>query len=132
MTEPLLFFADENLRQTYLRRMYKHHQMEFMNFMRDPEIVMAAEQAGAIIMTADTWFLAELRQEPNTIQQRQRRRQHLYERAGIVLVPGEWGDASRRLAAWQPVIEAMAFVQRTSGRRLVLDISKASLLKADM
>src|SRR5688572_23850643 len=113
MASPILFFADEHFRQSALRHILAPHRIEFMKLQaEDPEIVMAAESSGAIIVTADTWFHGELRQGDYHEMRRARRPgAATYGRAGVIVVAGEWAEASRQLMIWLPLIEVVAEIQ---------------------
>jgi hypothetical protein len=74
----------------------------------DPAILVTADQVGAVIVTADAWFLRESFRLPT-----EHRRRSV--RAGVVQLPGEWSAARQRILDYLPIIE-MVYQRR---RRLV-------------
>lgn len=133
--EPLLFYADEHLRQRTLRRMLDPHLVEFLALQtRDPAIVMAAEQSGAIIITADTWFYNHLRQGDYHNQKLMKSRGGVvYENAGVILVAGEWSFARLQLTRWLPLIATVAEIQSgVPKRRVVVSFGKHQTIQIDL
>lgn len=95
------FFTDEHLPVKRLGRILTangHSAQSVQVAIKDPSIIVTAEEVGAIIITADTWFLKELFKHPRDHPQR-------FRRAGVIQIPGEWGLAEQRITANMPLIE---------------------------
>ena len=71
----------------------------------NPVILKLAEETGAVVITADRWFLEELLQYP-------RGHPDCYTRAGVIQVPGTWAATRPRLTTYLPVIEYLVEVRR--------------------
>jgi len=86
---------------------------------KDPSIIVTADEIGAVIITADTWFLRELFRFPAAHRRR-------YKRASVVQVSGEWDSARARIIEYMPVIEALFLVRaRQADPRMGVDLSGA-------
>lgn len=127
MDEPLSieFFVDENQPTDALGAMLTargHRSIPVQVGFKHPAILVTAEQVGAVIMTADTWFLKELFRLP-TGHHRSR-----YFAAGVVQVPGEWEAARRRIADYLPLVETVFRLRRQQeDRRLGIDLSAGEI-----
>jgi hypothetical protein len=87
----------------------------------DPTILSRAEEAGAVILSADHWFYTQLRRQSG-------RDLGKYRRAGVVRVLGEWGPAERQLGEWLPLIEcAYDLMQLREDKRLVVEFRTSAI-----
>ncbi len=105
MDDPIsiLFYLDEHLPSHALTTILTsrgHHASSVTVGFKDPAILRIAEQEGAIVITADTWFLRELFRHPHGHKQG-------FRRAGVIQVSGLWDQARRRLIEYLPIIEAV-------------------------
>lgn len=118
------FFLDEHLPAHTLVPILtaRHHDATPVQVgFKDPAILVTADQVGAVILTADAWFLRELFRFPSGHRQR-------FSRAGVVQVPGEWSTARRRIVDYLPVVEAVYRMrQQHPDRRLGIDLSGATV-----
>lgn len=116
----ILFYLDEHLPSHALTAILSQrgHQASSVTVgFKDPAILRIAEQLGAIVITADTWFLKELFRHPPSHQQG-------FRRAGVIQVSGEWSQARARLLEYLPVIEAVYRVRLLQpGRPLGINLS---------
>lgn len=71
---------------------------------KDAALLKTAEEQGAAVITADSWFLKELFRYP-------RGHRHCFRRAGVIQVHGEWDQARQRLLDYLPIIEAVHLVR---------------------
>ena len=117
----ILFFLDEHLpvRQLGSMLLDRGHQVRAVQVgFKDPAILATADEQGAVIITADTWFLKELFRYPENHPRR-------FHRAGVVQVPGEWNIARARLIEYLPVLEAFYAGRRSQpDPRFGFDISE--------
>ena len=118
------FFIDEHLPARALGQILTargHRATPVQVGFKDPAILVTADEVGAVIMTADRWFLRELYRYPAEHRRR-------YLQAGVVQVPGEWDAAQRRIIDWLPVVEAVYQMrQGQADRRLGIDLSGAAV-----
>lgn len=117
---PILFYVDENQPVAGVSDILvpRGHQVVAVQVgERDPAILWTAEEAGAVIITADTWFLEEL-------YGIQRKRPSPFRRAGVVLVPGTWDRAEPRLRSFLWLIES-AYASRRGLADLRIGINLA-------
>ena len=121
----ILFFVDEMLPARQVRALLTergHTAAPVTLTERDPAILAAAEEAGAVVLSSDHWFYGQLRRGS-------KERRARFHRAGTVRLPGEWDVARRQLAEWMPVIEAaFRVVQRRDDKRLVIWLRGSTLL----
>ena len=114
------FFTDEHLPVLALGRILtaRGHTVKAVQVgFKDPSIIVTAEAMGAVIVTADKWFLRELFKQP-------RGRPGRFTRAGVVQVPGEWGAAQECLEMYLPLIEVAYEVNLgRADSRLGIDLS---------
>jgi hypothetical protein len=88
---------------------------------KDPSILVTADEVGAVIITADAWFLRELFRYPIGHHKR-------FQRAGVVQLAGELDVALSRLGDYIPVIEALHRVRRAQADpRLGIDLSGTTI-----
>lgn len=127
MDDPLSieFFIDENQPAVALGTVLTargHRAIPVQVGFKDPAILVTAEQIGAVIVTADTWFLKELYRLPSGHHRRR------YTTAGVVQVPGEWEAARRRITDYLPLFEAVYRLRRQQeDRRLGIDLSAGEI-----
>jgi hypothetical protein len=118
------FFMDEDLPARALARILEargHRATPVQVGLKDPAIMVTAEQEGAVIVTADKWFLRELFRFPSGHKGR-------FERVGVVQVAGEWEYAERRIRDYLPIVEqAYHLRQRKDDRRLGVDLSQGEV-----
>jgi predicted nuclease of predicted toxin-antitoxin system len=81
MDEPLriLFYIDVNLPARALTSLLEqagHEVVPVQVGFKDPAILVTAEQMGAVIITADAWFLKELYRYPSSHRRRFERGRH--------------------------------------------------------
>lgn len=121
---PIEFFVDEHLPVRSLSSILSargHRVTPVQVGFKDPAIVVTAEQLGAVIITADTWFLKQLYRLPAEHRRR-------FTRAGVVQVPGAWDIARPRIVEYLPVIEAIYRLRRGQERaRIGIDISGTTI-----
>jgi hypothetical protein len=87
----------------------------------DDNIIGMAEREGAIIVTADKWFLQELFRFPPD-------HPSCYRAAGVIQPPGTWAAARVRLATYLPIIEVLAELRSTQpDRRVAIDLSRREI-----
>lgn len=119
------FFIDENQPAEALGAVVTgrgHRAPPVQVGFKDPAILVTAEQVGAVIITADTWFLRELYRLPAGHQRRR------YVRAGVVQVPGEWEAARSRIFDYRPLVEAVCRLRRQQeDRRIGIDLSAGEI-----
>lgn len=97
----ILFFIDEHLPASRVRPLLEqrgHVAQAVQVGFKDPSIIATADIEGAVIITADGWFLSELFRYPVG-------HPRAFLRAGVVKVAGEWDAAQARLIEFLPVIE---------------------------
>lgn len=115
------FLIDEHLPVSNIRPLLEDrgHTVEPVRVgVGDHNIIGMAERLGAIIVTADKWFLEELFRYPVG-------HRRCYERAGVIQVPGTWAAARVRLTTYLPVIEVLAEVRMAQpDRRVAIDLSR--------
>jgi hypothetical protein len=120
----LIFYVDENLPVRSVSAILTsrgHQVMPVQVGFKDQAILVTAEQVGAIIVTADVWFLRELFRLPSSHHRR-------YRRAGIVQVPGDWGLARPLIEEYLPIIEVTCAVRSTQvDNRIGVDLSKGDI-----
>ena len=118
------FFVDENQPAHSVCQMPRarlHDAEPVQVGTQDHAILRSADIAGAVIITADDWFLSQLYKYPTG--------HHLsYSQAGVVVVRGEWEINRINIPLWLPLIEA-AYVARRSqdDRRLGIEIREHSV-----
>jgi hypothetical protein len=121
---PFTFFIDEHLPVRILGRILtsRGHIVQAVQVAeKDPSILVTAEAAGAIIVTADTWFLKELFRYPQGHARR-------YLRAGVIQVAGEWGKAQPRLEQYLPMIEVICQMRKHGvDPRVGIDLSGSTI-----
>jgi hypothetical protein len=121
---PIDFFVDEHLPARLLDAILTargHRVTPVQIGFKDTAILVTAEQTGAVIITADTWFLTELYRLPAGHKNR-------YRRAGVVQVPGEWGTARQRITDYLPVIEHVYRLRREQeDLRVGVDLSGTTI-----
>jgi hypothetical protein len=84
----------------------------------DHNILGMAEREGAIIVTADKWFMQELFHFPPD-------HPNCFHAGGVVQVPGTWAAARVSLATYLPIIEALAELRSTQpDRSVAIDLSR--------
>lgn len=114
------FFIDENQPVRQLRAILElrgHRVTPVQVGFKDPAILVAAEEEGTVVMTADTWFLTELFRFPKEHRRR-------YYQAGVIQVPGEWEAARSRIIEYLPVIEAIhQMCQSRADHRLGINLA---------
>jgi hypothetical protein len=87
----------------------------------NPVILASAEETGSVVITADTWFLAELLQNPPG-------HGDCYTRAGVIQVPGTWIAAHVRLTTYLPVIEYLVALRRDQAdQRVAINLSRREI-----
>ena len=123
--EPLIhFFVDEQLPLARVRPIVdlRGHRVTPVKYTTaDAEIIDDVEEAGAVILTADHWFYAQLRRRPS-------RNTGRWVLAGIVKVQGEWTVAERQLREWLPLIEtAYRLLQLRYDKRLVVEFRSSAI-----
>lgn len=85
---------------------------------KDPAILATAEEIGAVVVTADTWFLDELFRYPPG-------HRNCFRAAGVIQPPGMWAAARLRLTTYLPVIEVLAEAPSAQqDRRVAIDLSR--------
>jgi hypothetical protein len=117
------FIADEHLRLFVLTSLLqpRGHSIERLDLAaKDPEILLTAEERGAVILSSDKrYFWNQLAHNPKTRIQ--------YQKAGLVILPGEWSSALALLREFIPVIEAVYQVTRErTCQRFAVKIEKPS------
>ena len=117
------FFVDENQPARLVCDMLRargHHAEPVQVGTQDPAILRSADLAGAVIVTADDWFLDRLYRFPTG-------HQNSYSLAGVVVVRGEWEINRVNIPLWLPLIE-VAYVARRSqdDQRLGIEIREHS------
>jgi hypothetical protein len=106
-----------------MRNILAAHVMRSVQIgVRDQEILRTAEVHSAIVVTSDTWFLKELFRFPFG-------HKNCWTKAGVILLPGEWDKAQRRLIDYLPVIEAVHRLNRArpGDQRVAIDLSQARI-----
>src|SRR5688572_19403483 len=83
---------------------------------KDPAILVSAAEAGAVVLTADKWFLEELYRRPTGQQVR-------YALAGVVQVSGQRNEVEAQLRDHLPMIEFRSQTRRRQGGRVGVDLS---------
>lgn len=115
------FLVDEHLPVDQLRLILEprgHAVTPVDASSKDPEILATAEEIGAIVVTADGWFLEELFRFPPGHRNGPRA-------AGVIQLPGTWATARVRLTTYLPVIEVLAQVRGAQpDRRVAIDLSR--------
>lgn len=118
------FLVDEHLPVWNIRPLLEAHGHTVTPVrvgVEDHNIIGMAEAMGAIIITADKWFLQELFRFPPG-------HRHCFRAAGVIQVPGTWAAARLRLTTYLPVVEVLAEVRRTqSDRRVAIDLSRREI-----
>jgi hypothetical protein len=118
------FFIDEHLpakRLTPILTARGHVARAVHVGFKDPAILVTADEVGAVIITADGWFLRELLRFPTGHHRR-------YKPAGVVKVAGEWDIAQARLVKYLPLIELYCRAQRAEpDPRIGVDLSEAEI-----
>jgi hypothetical protein len=115
------FLIDEHLPVWNIRPLLEAHghRVEPVRVgVEDQNIIGMAERIGAIVITADKWFLEELFRYPPG-------HRNCFQRAGVIQVPGTWAAARLRLTTYLPVIEVLARVRSAQPDcRLAIDLSR--------
>jgi len=120
------FIVDEHLRLFDLRPLLESrgHSVERLDVTaKDPEILMTAEERGSVILTSDSrYFWMQLAHDVKARAQ--------YQRAGAVILPGEWRTAWPLFQEFVPLIEATFLVsRRRSCQRFAIKIAKAGRIE---
>jgi hypothetical protein len=117
----IAFLIDEHLPVRNIRPLLEAHghTAEPVRVdVEDQDIIGMAERMGAIIMTADRWFLEELFRYPPD-------HRNCFQRAGVIQLLGTWAAAHLRLTTYLPVIEVLAEVRSAQpDRRVAIDLSR--------
>ncbi len=118
------FFVDEHLPARSADAIFAEHGHRSTPVhvdLKDPAILVTAAEVGAVIVTADRWFLTELYRYPLGHKRQ-------YGAAGVVQVPGEWAAARQRLLDYLPMIETVYRLRRSQpDQRLGVDLSQAQV-----
>ena len=119
-TIPIEFLVDEQLPVSQIRPLVEargHRVTAVRVGVEDQAILGMAEEMGAIVVTADKWFLRELFRFPVGHAK-------CYQAAGVVQVPGTWAAAHARLTTYLPVVELR---KTQSDRRIAIDLSQREI-----
>lgn len=118
------FFVDEHLPAHAVGRILEargHRSTPVQVGLKDPAILVTAAEVGAVIVTADHWFLRELYRYPLGHKRQ-------YGAAGVVQVLGEWATTRQRLTDYLPVVEAVYQLRRSQpDQRLGIDLSQTMI-----
>ncbi len=114
------FFVDEHVPVYNFEALVSHrgHRITPVQIsFKDPAILRSAEEVGAVVVTADVWFLRELYRLPHNHRYR-------FRRAGVVQLPGEWGIARPKIEEYLPMIELIwRQRQEQANARMGIDLS---------
>lgn len=123
-TIQIAFMVDEQLPMREARGILEAHGHVVASVrvgVEDQAILADAEQKGAIVVTADKWFLKELFRFPVGHPK-------CFRQAGVIQVPGTWPAARLRLTTYLPVIEVIAELRLgQSDRRIAIDLSRREI-----
>jgi hypothetical protein len=123
------FIADEHLRLLILKPLLEErgHLVERLDLAaKDPEILLTAEERGSVILSADKRYFW------NQLAHNQKAREQ-YQKAGLVMLPGEWSSALPLIREFIPLIEATFRISRArSCQRFAIKIQKPSRVEVHL